>query len=70
MFVAVTFVTALFLQPESKGKALMDRMVEGEYGRFENEIPRALMRMAAGHRFDHNAPHRTQGNDADAGVHM
>ncbi|TKR88624.1 hypothetical protein L596_012833 [Steinernema carpocapsae] len=48
--ILVTLFFGLFLQPESKGKALMDRMVEGNFGRFENEIPKALIRLAAGHR--------------------
>ncbi|KAK0413500.1 hypothetical protein QR680_006842 [Steinernema hermaphroditum] len=48
--IIVTLFFGIFLQPESKGKALMDRMVEGNFGRFENEIPKALIRLAAGHR--------------------
>uniref|UniRef100_A0A914WGL5 Major facilitator superfamily (MFS) profile domain-containing protein n=1 Tax=Plectus sambesii TaxID=2011161 RepID=A0A914WGL5_9BILA len=49
--VILTLVMGFFLQPESKGKPLMDRMKEVKYGRFENEIPKALMRIAAGHRY-------------------
>ncbi|CAJ0582647.1 unnamed protein product, partial [Mesorhabditis spiculigera] len=45
-----TLVLGIFLQPETKGKAMMDQMVESNYGKLENELPRALMRLAAGHK--------------------
>uniref|UniRef100_A0A1I7X0C0 MFS domain-containing protein n=1 Tax=Heterorhabditis bacteriophora TaxID=37862 RepID=A0A1I7X0C0_HETBA len=41
--IIITLITGFFLQPETKGKALMDQMVEANYGRLENELPRALM---------------------------
>lgn len=44
IFLLVTLVGGLFLQPETKGKALLDRLVEGHFGRVENEIPRTMMR--------------------------
>jgi hypothetical protein len=50
--VLLTLVFGFFLQPESKGKPLMDRMKEVKYGRFENEIPKAMMRIAAQHRMN------------------
>ncbi|KAJ1350743.1 hypothetical protein KIN20_006618 [Parelaphostrongylus tenuis] len=50
IFIIVTIVIGFFLQPETKGKALMDQMVEANYGRLENELPRALIRLAAGHK--------------------
>ncbi|VDM60039.1 unnamed protein product [Angiostrongylus costaricensis] len=50
IFVIITIVIGLFLQPETKGKALMDQIVEANYGRLENELPRALIRLAAGHK--------------------
>ena len=40
----ITLIAGLFLQPETKGKALIDQMVETRYGRLENELPRALIR--------------------------
>lgn len=52
VFVLLTLVMGFFLQPESKGKPLMDRMKEVKYGRFENEIPKALMRIAAAHHMN------------------
>ncbi|CAI4225120.1 unnamed protein product [Auanema sp. JU1783] len=48
--IAITLILGFFLQPETKGKALMDQMVEANYGRLENELPRALIRLAAGHK--------------------
>ncbi|PIC24900.1 hypothetical protein B9Z55_018037 [Caenorhabditis nigoni] len=50
--IVLTIFVGFFFQPETKGKALMDQMVEANYGRLENELPRALMRLAAGHRVD------------------
>ncbi|KAK6014629.1 hypothetical protein OSTOST_19985, partial [Ostertagia ostertagi] len=50
ILIVVTLIFGLFLQPETKGKALMDQMVEANYGRLENELPRALIRLAAGHK--------------------
>uniref|UniRef100_A0A0K0DJX3 MFS domain-containing protein n=1 Tax=Angiostrongylus cantonensis TaxID=6313 RepID=A0A0K0DJX3_ANGCA len=50
IFIIITIIIGLFLQPETKGKALMDQMVEANYGRLENELPRALIRLAAGHK--------------------
>ncbi|KAF1752657.1 hypothetical protein GCK72_019212 [Caenorhabditis remanei] len=50
--IILTIIVGFFFQPETKGKALMDQMVEANYGRMENELPRALMRLAAGHRVD------------------
>ncbi|KAK5975283.1 hypothetical protein GCK32_004466, partial [Trichostrongylus colubriformis] len=44
ILIVVTLLIGLFLQPETKGKALMDQMVEANYGRLENELPRALIR--------------------------
>lgn len=41
---AITLILGFILQPETKGKALMDQMVEANYGRLENELPRALIR--------------------------
>uniref|UniRef100_A0A915B1W7 Major facilitator superfamily (MFS) profile domain-containing protein n=1 Tax=Parascaris univalens TaxID=6257 RepID=A0A915B1W7_PARUN len=52
IFVVVTLLCGIILQPETKGKALMDRLIEGHFGRLENEIPKAVMRIAAGHRFN------------------
>ncbi|CAD6186698.1 unnamed protein product [Caenorhabditis auriculariae] len=48
--IIITFVVGFLFQPETKGKALMDQMVEANYGRLENELPRALIRLAAGHK--------------------
>ncbi|VDL63852.1 unnamed protein product [Nippostrongylus brasiliensis] len=48
--IVATLIIGLFLQPETKGKALMDQMVQANYGRLENELPRALIRLAAGHK--------------------
>ncbi|ETN84609.1 transporter, major facilitator family protein [Necator americanus] len=50
ILIVITLITGFFLQPETKGKALMDQMVEANYGRLENELPRALIRLAAGHK--------------------
>ncbi|XGW14981.1 hypothetical protein V3C99_000902 [Haemonchus contortus] len=50
ILIVVTLIIGFFLQPETKGKALMDQMVEANYGRLENELPRALIRLAAGHK--------------------
>lgn len=44
IFVVVTLLCGIILQPETKGKALMDRLIEGHFGRLENEIPKAVMR--------------------------
>lgn len=48
--IIITLIAGFFLQPETKGKALMDQMVQANYGRLENELPRALIRLAAGHK--------------------
>ncbi|GMS80178.1 hypothetical protein PENTCL1PPCAC_2353, partial [Pristionchus entomophagus] len=48
--ILITLVLGFFLQPETKGKALMDQMVEANYGRLENAIPKALIKLAAGHK--------------------
>ena len=45
--IILTIIVGFFFQPETKGKALMDQMVEANYGRMENELPRALMRYAS-----------------------
>ncbi|CAI2355237.1 unnamed protein product [Caenorhabditis sp. 36 PRJEB53466] len=50
VMICVTIIVGFFFQPETKGKALMDQMVEANYGRLENELPRALIRLAAGHK--------------------
>lgn len=50
VFILITLVLGFFLQPETKGKALMDQMVEANYGRLENAIPKALIKLAAGHK--------------------
>ncbi|KJH41940.1 hypothetical protein DICVIV_12070 [Dictyocaulus viviparus] len=50
ILIVITIFIGFFLQPETKGKALMDQMIEANYGRLENEIPRALIRLAAGHK--------------------
>ncbi|CAJ0588048.1 unnamed protein product [Cylicocyclus nassatus] len=50
ILIVITLITGIFLQPETKGKALMDQMVEANFGRLENELPRALIRLAAGHK--------------------
>lgn len=42
--IVITIIVGFFFQPETKGKALMDQMVEANYGRLENELPRALIR--------------------------
>ncbi|VDM49732.1 unnamed protein product, partial [Toxocara canis] len=52
IFIVITLVCGIVLQAETKGKALTDRLIESQFGRLENEIPRALMRLAAGHRFN------------------
>ncbi len=58
VLVLITLLCGVVLQPETKGKALMDTLIEGNFGRFENEIPKALLRLAAGHRFaTPNAPY-------------
>ncbi|KHJ75343.1 hypothetical protein OESDEN_25041 [Oesophagostomum dentatum] len=44
ILIVITLITGFFLQPETKGKALMDQMVEANFGRLENELPRALIR--------------------------
>lgn len=44
VLIIITLVLGFFLQPETKGKALMDQMVEANYGRLENAIPKALIK--------------------------
>ncbi|CAI5451066.1 unnamed protein product [Caenorhabditis angaria] len=48
--IVLTIIAGYCFQPETKGKALMDQMIEANYGRLENELPRALIRLAAGHK--------------------
>ncbi|KAF8383287.1 hypothetical protein PRIPAC_72429 [Pristionchus pacificus] len=50
VLIIITLVLGFFLQPETKGKALMDQMIEANYGRLENAIPKALIKLAAGHK--------------------
>ncbi|CAB3398915.1 unnamed protein product [Caenorhabditis bovis] len=50
ILIIITFVASWIFQPETKGKALMDQMKQANYGRTENELPRALIRLAAGHK--------------------
>jgi len=65
--VLITLACGYFMQPETKGKALMDTLIEGNFGRFENEIPKALLRLAAGHRFaTPNSPYIRPPVDLDA----
>uniref|UniRef100_A0A915CV44 Major facilitator superfamily (MFS) profile domain-containing protein n=1 Tax=Ditylenchus dipsaci TaxID=166011 RepID=A0A915CV44_9BILA len=40
----------VFLQPDTKGKALLDMIDEKDYTRVETALPKALFRMAAMHR--------------------
>ncbi|GMT07957.1 hypothetical protein PENTCL1PPCAC_30131, partial [Pristionchus entomophagus] len=50
VFILITLVLGFFLQPETQGKALNDQMVEANYGRLENTIPKALIKLAAGYK--------------------
>ncbi|GMT10677.1 hypothetical protein PFISCL1PPCAC_1974, partial [Pristionchus fissidentatus] len=52
VLIIITLALGIFLQPETKGKALMDQMVEANYGRLENAIPKALIKLAAGHKVE------------------
>lgn len=52
--IVVTLIVGLFFQPETKGKALMDQMIEMKYTRTEAALPRALIRLAAGHKVAQN----------------
>ncbi|KAI6186861.1 MFS domain-containing protein [Aphelenchoides besseyi] len=48
--VIVTLVLGAVLQPDTKGKALLDTIDEADYTRVESVLPLALMKMAAMHR--------------------
>ncbi|KAI6221024.1 MFS domain-containing protein [Aphelenchoides fujianensis] len=48
--VVVTLVLGAALQPDTKGKALLDTIDEADYTRVENSLPLALMKMATMHR--------------------
>ncbi|KAI6189658.1 MFS domain-containing protein [Aphelenchoides bicaudatus] len=48
--VALTLVLGFLLQPDTKGKALLDTIEEADYTRVENSLPLALLKMAAMHR--------------------
>lgn len=64
--IVLTIIVGFFFQPETKGKALMDQMVEANYGRLENELPRALMRLAAGHRVDQSEMRQQHRKDMES----
>ncbi|CCD72108.1 Major facilitator superfamily (MFS) profile domain-containing protein [Caenorhabditis elegans] len=64
--IVLTILVGFFFQPETKGKALMDQMVEANYGRLENELPRALMRLAAGHRVDQSETRQQHRKDMES----
>lgn len=42
--IIVTLVVGFFLQPDTKGKALLDTIDDVDYTRVENALPRALYR--------------------------
>ncbi|VDK42256.1 unnamed protein product [Anisakis simplex] len=44
IFIIVTMLCGIALQPETKGKVLTDRLIESHFGRLQNEIPKAIMR--------------------------
>lgn len=48
--VVLTLVVGVLLQPDTKGKALLDTIEEADYTRIEHSLPNALMKMAAMHR--------------------
>jgi hypothetical protein len=48
--VILTLGLGILLQPDTKGKALLDTIEEADYTRVENSLPLALVRMAAMHR--------------------
>jgi len=48
--VILTLGLGVLLQPDTKGKALLDTIEEADYTRVETSLPMALLRMAAMHR--------------------
>jgi len=49
-FIGLTLLVGVFLQPDTKGKALLDTIDELDYTRVESALPKALFKMAAMHR--------------------
>jgi hypothetical protein len=61
--IIVTLIAGSFLQPDTKGKALLDTIDEIDYTRLENALPRTLYKMAAMHRVMQSELHTKLANE-------
>ncbi|KAI1711453.1 sugar transporter domain-containing protein [Ditylenchus destructor] len=52
--IGLTLLVGIFLQPDTKGKALLDTIDEFDYTRIETALPKALYKMMAMHRVMQN----------------
>jgi len=48
--ILLTLVVGYFIQPDTKGKSLLDRIDDKNFGRIESALPSALMKLATMHR--------------------